>query len=272
MNSLDKHLLPIMQYAWEEIMKIYNSWDFDADQKADWSPVTIADKLCNEILSEAIIKVFNSPILSEEDIMPSFEERSQWIEYWMIDPIDGTKSFLYKNWEFCICLTYMKNHKPIYSVIYDPQKKIFYSAKKNKWSHMYLNWSRNPLKAWAIQTSPFRFLNSQPTWHEDVKKELLNTYPLIQEQRMFSALKFTHMAQDHADLFSQNRATHYRDTSAGELIAKEAWLETYSSYEWNITQWINYNTPTTLNNPFLVMKPGTISETLIETLLLNKNT
>gem|GEM_PF-6205922 len=30
------------------------------------------------------------------------------------------------------------------------------------------------------------------------------------------------MAQDHADLFSQNRATHYRDTSAGELIAKEA--------------------------------------------------
>ncbi len=270
MNSLDKQLLPVMKYAWEEIMKIYDSWDFDANQKDDWSPVTRADKLANAILSEAVIKVFDSPILSEEDIMPSFEERSKWTGgYWVFDPIDGTRGFLNKNWEFCICVSYMVNHRPVYAVIYDPQKQVFYSAEKWKWTKMHVDEKRSSLMTWDIQTAPLRFLNSRPEGHASIKKELSNIYPDIKETRMFSALKFTSIAKDEADFFMQNRATHYRDTSAWELIAQESWLNVFSTHNWDITNGINYNTPATLNNAFIVTKPWLISDALIENLLLD---
>jgi 3'(2'), 5'-bisphosphate nucleotidase len=42
----------------------------------------------------------NVAILSEESDTATFEQRSEWQEYWLVDPLDGTQDFLEQTGEF----------------------------------------------------------------------------------------------------------------------------------------------------------------------------
>ena len=80
--------------AGEEILKIYNdeSADFNVEIKADNSPLTIADKMSNEV----ICKELNSsclPILSEEIKNNPYNERKEWDSLWIVDPLDSFVHF-----------------------------------------------------------------------------------------------------------------------------------------------------------------------------------
>jgi 3'(2'), 5'-bisphosphate nucleotidase len=46
---------------------------------------------------------------SEESDTATFEQRSEWQEYWLVVPLDGTQDFLEQTGEFCICIAYIKN-------------------------------------------------------------------------------------------------------------------------------------------------------------------
>ena len=74
-----------------EIIKNYFRTDFNIESKLDLSPVTIADKKSEETMREIIMKEFpNHGIIGEE-----FGEYNKEAEYkWILDPIDGTKSFI----------------------------------------------------------------------------------------------------------------------------------------------------------------------------------
>ena len=75
-----------------EIMQIYNS-DFTVEHKSDNSPLTLADKNChNEIIKG--LESTKLPVLSEEGIHTSYEERKKWNYFWLVDPLDGTKEFV----------------------------------------------------------------------------------------------------------------------------------------------------------------------------------
>lgn len=65
--------------------------DFAVERKHDDSPVTVADKEIETFLRERIESAFpGQGILGEE-----FDEKPGNGERWVIDPIDGTKSFVY---------------------------------------------------------------------------------------------------------------------------------------------------------------------------------
>jgi len=63
----------------------------DADFKGDDSPVTLADKKGEELIRSRIEKVYPSHGMLGEEFGDSGEGASH---RWLIDPIDGTKSFL----------------------------------------------------------------------------------------------------------------------------------------------------------------------------------
>ena len=78
----------------QAILKIYET-DFDVDYKQDNSPLTIADKRCNEIIESDLMST-SIPILSEEGKHTDFNERKKWKYLWLVDPLDGTKEFVKK--------------------------------------------------------------------------------------------------------------------------------------------------------------------------------
>jgi len=99
----------------------------DVTVKADNTPLTIADETAHRLISAELEQLTPStPILSEESQEIPFEIRKDWDEYWLIDPLDGTRDFLDGNHDFCINIAYVKNNYPIFGLIYAPFSKVHY--------------------------------------------------------------------------------------------------------------------------------------------------
>jgi 3'(2'), 5'-bisphosphate nucleotidase len=110
--------------AGEAILEIYEQ-DFEVEFKADESPLTAADKASHEIIEEAL-NTTPYPVLSEESGSVSYEERSRWTTYWLVDPLDGTKEFIKKNGEFTVNIALIENGVPIAGVVYVPVEQTLY--------------------------------------------------------------------------------------------------------------------------------------------------
>ena len=87
------------------------------EQKNDKSPVTIADKNAEEIMRKEIEKEFPEHGIIGEEFGNSKEDA----EYkWVLDPIDGTKSFITGIATFGTLIALLKNDKPILGIINQP--------------------------------------------------------------------------------------------------------------------------------------------------------
>jgi histidinol phosphatase-like enzyme (inositol monophosphatase family) len=99
------------------IIKKYFRTEFSVDSKADLSPVTIADKLAEEKMRSIITNQFPlHGIIGEEFGNQNFEAEFVWV----LDPIDGTKSFISGALSFGTLIALLKNGKPIFGVINHP--------------------------------------------------------------------------------------------------------------------------------------------------------
>lgn len=100
-----------------KIIKGYFRNEITIETKADSSPVTIADKKAEETMRELIMKHYPAHgIIGEE-----FGKHNPDAEYqWVLDPIDGTKSFVCGALSFGTLIALMKNNEPILGVINQP--------------------------------------------------------------------------------------------------------------------------------------------------------
>lgn len=95
------------------------------DFKADESPVTLIDQLIEKELKKSIsVKYPNDGILGEE----SGIDEGSCDNLWVIDPIDGTRSFLSGNPLFGMLLAYVEAGEPVAGVISMPILNEVYSG------------------------------------------------------------------------------------------------------------------------------------------------
>ena len=98
--------------AGREIMKIYES-SFDVNYKDDGSPVTLADKAADKVILSRLKNIIpNIPIVSEENSSSHDLDVSN--QFFLIDPLDGTKEFLKKDGlgSFTVNIGLIKNGIP----------------------------------------------------------------------------------------------------------------------------------------------------------------
>ncbi|MCC6453792.1 MAG: histidinol-phosphatase [Caldilineaceae bacterium] len=99
------------------VIKPYFRSDLQVNLKADLSPVTIADMKAEEVMREAIMAAFpDHGILGEEFGNHQPDAAYQWV----LDPIDGTKSFITHSYLFGTLIALVKEGKPILGVINHP--------------------------------------------------------------------------------------------------------------------------------------------------------
>ena len=100
-----------------DIINSYFRSDFAVETKSDESPVTVADKQAEEIMREMIMKEYPAHgIIGEE-----FGDHNEDAEYqWVLDPIDGTKSFVSGTFLFGTLIGLMKDGQPIVGTIHHP--------------------------------------------------------------------------------------------------------------------------------------------------------
>jgi myo-inositol-1(or 4)-monophosphatase len=112
-----KNFTKVLTRASSEIIKTYFRTKVSVESKSDNSPVTIADKKAEEVMRELISKHFpDHGIVGEE-----FGEINKDAEYtWILDPIDGTKSFICGAYSFGTLIGLLHKGNPILGVYNHP--------------------------------------------------------------------------------------------------------------------------------------------------------
>lgn len=126
MNSLLKLAKKAAIEAGRAIMLEYDK-SFSVRLKGDRSPVTSADLAANDKIYE-ILSSSGIPICSEESVLEAASRQAAGT-FWLVDPLDGTKEFIDKNGDFCVCIALIEAGKAVLGVIFIPATaELFYAS------------------------------------------------------------------------------------------------------------------------------------------------
>lgn len=115
--------------ASESILSHYEQKQYQIYIKSDESEVTTADHDANAIILKQL-SATNIPVISEEEQIVDFEQRKNWSQVWIIDPLDGTKGFIQETGEFAVNIALIENQKPRLGVIAVPTiRKVYFGGK-----------------------------------------------------------------------------------------------------------------------------------------------
>lgn len=243
----------IAQMAGNEIMKVYVH-DFDVQTKSDNSPLTIADKLSNDVIVSGLSKLYpDIPFISEETKLTAYAERKQWSIFWLIDPLDGTKEFIKKNGEFTVNIALIENGTPVLGVVYVPATGVTYVGSKtngsikNDGSTHVLTGGEHYSKKQHVNVVGSRSHLSNETLQfvEQLKAEGKD----VNFVSSGSSLKLCLVAEGVADVYPRFGPTMEWDTAAAHAVALYAGRQVLNA---ETKQPLLYNKENLLNPWFIV--------------------
>jgi len=116
MNAFEALAQRLADAAGAEILKYWRQ-PIDVDDKADESPVTIADREAERVMRALIVQTFpDHGILGEE----FGNERLDARHVWVLDPVDGTRAFITGKPSFGTLIGLWEGDRPLLGVIDQP--------------------------------------------------------------------------------------------------------------------------------------------------------
>ncbi len=103
----------IARQAGEEIRRLYRR-PINVEEKADSSPVTAADLKSTEIILNGLQEYYPRDGIVSEEAKDIQGERT-----WYVDPLDGTKGFLYQTGQFAVHIGLCVGNAPVLGVVYN---------------------------------------------------------------------------------------------------------------------------------------------------------
>ena len=188
--------------------------------KSDNTPVTNGDIEVNKILIKKISEITpNIVIISEENAAHKNDKNLE--NFWLIDPIDGTRDYINDRDEFTLNAALIINKKPAIGIIAAPAKKrIFYSyGMSNSYELInsqeinLIDKKKNYTKLKAVSYS------------DELKSEIMKVhkkYNITSHQKMKSSLKFCVVAAGEFDLYAAEPRACEWDIAAGHAILEHA--------------------------------------------------
>lgn len=204
-----------------EILKIYHT-NFDVEIKSDDSPVTLADKTADLLISKVLKEHFPDYALLTEESLDDLKRREN--DYvFIVDPIDGTKDFIARNGEFTVNIGLAYKNKIVAGVIMIPcTNEIYYASYQNgayyllndKVERIHVNDKLNDL---TMLTSNFHTTDKERAIAEKNK----NLISVVTSKG--SSIKACHIAHGKAEVsFRLSSGTKEWDTAASQIIVQEA--------------------------------------------------
>ena len=246
-----KNILEISKLAGDEILKIYDDESqFNiVDFKADDSPLTLADKKSHEVIARNIEDLYpHIPLLSEEGRDIPYDIRKYWNEFWLVDPLDGTKEFIKRNGEFTVNIALIVDGYPVLGVIYAPVLDTYYYALKDEGSYKINGDQRSHLKVTDKKAGGLTAVRSRSHASPE-EEEVFKKYNVTEFTSVGSSLKFCMVAEVKADIYYRHGPTMEWDTGAGQAIVENAGFEMINIES---KERFTYNKPSLLNPGFLV--------------------
>lgn len=225
-----KTIVKIALDAGEIAKRFFFKRDYQIKIKEDYSKVSTADfEISKFIITNLKDLLPDIEIICEEN-HPKKPINQQFI---LIDPIDGTNSFINQNSQFAINIALINNQKSVFGLIYAPlfengkmafnanNKKVFLItdlADKTK--------SINDLDQYRIfknkkiKDNILKVVASKRSNNDQIKNYLLQHYqaPNYEIEKISSSVKFFRLIENKSDIFINTKKTMEWDIAAGHSI------------------------------------------------------
>jgi len=208
--------------AGEEIMRVYAE-PFDVVQKSDQTPVTEADLAAERVIVKMLGEAFPGiPVVSEETA-PDDGFKPPAARFWVVDPLDGTKEFIAKNGEFCVCIGLIEDGAPVLGVLHGPARDVTYAA-SGPGTAIRISNGGVPEKIAARAPAPDGVVVIHSRSHENSRRlaEYFQGRSILRRDVCGSALKFGVLAAGEADFYPRFGTTMEWDTAAGQAVLEAA--------------------------------------------------
>lgn len=129
-DELFAQAIEITREAGTTIMGFYKG-AYEVQEKSPSNPVTDADFAADQLLKKKLLDLLpESGWLSEETVDSPARLEKEFV--WVVDPLDGTKEFVYGIPEFTVSVALVQNGLPIFGAIFNPVTDEMFTAEKGK--------------------------------------------------------------------------------------------------------------------------------------------
>lgn len=207
--------------AGAEIMRVYESPDFEVKSKSDASPVTEADERADALIARGLAAAFPEiPAVTEEQAA-SHEIKAP--VFFLVDPLDGTKEFVQRRGDFTVNIALIENGVPTRGVVYAPAKgRLFFTDATGQSQE-----EAGPFGDAPGQLSPLTVGTPDPaalvvvaskSHRDQATDDYIAKYQVADFRSAGSSMKFCLVAAGEADLYPRLGRTMEWDTAAGQAV------------------------------------------------------
>lgn len=203
----------IMRYYPEEV---------DVIRKMDNSPVTQADIAANAYIVGALQRLTpDIPVVAEENTEAVNAACLGAENFWLVDPLDGTKGFIKKSGEFTVNIGLIRKGLPVAGVVYVPVTQELYYAGETGGAYKRQGGITAAIHVRDIAAEGAVVVASlsHRTPETDHFIATLKVKSLIAAA---SSLKFCLLAEGKADIYPRFGRTMEWDTAAGHAVLQAA--------------------------------------------------
>ena len=221
-DRLLEEILKIAAAAGRAAMEHYGV-DGPVEYKEDDSPLTLADKAAHFVIVNSL-QVLDPwlPVLSEESAEEEIADRKTWEDFWVVDPLDGSKEFIKQTGEFTVNIARVQGDEPVLGVVHAPVTGEFYYASREAGAFAIReDGSTEEILVKPADPAGLKIVASKDHAGPQVEA-LLERSEGAECVSMGSSLKFCLVAEGKADFYPRLVPTMEWDTAAAQCVLEAA--------------------------------------------------
>lgn len=197
---------------------------FETLRKKDASPVTEADHAAEALILEGLRGAApHIPVIAEEEIEAGHVHETG-REYWLVDPLDGTREFAALRDEFTVNIGLVRDGRPVLGVVGVPAYGELFGGLVGPKPRA---WKRNgagerPIRARTPPADGVHVLASRQYAADPRLDRFLQGRRVASVTNMGSALKIVRLAEGAGDLYPRFGRTMEWDTAAPQAVLEAA--------------------------------------------------
>jgi 3'(2'), 5'-bisphosphate nucleotidase len=221
LSALLASVRPLAEEAGRATLAFYGD-KAGAREKADGSPVTLADEAAEAIILPALRALTpDIPVVSEEEVSRGVGPFCVGARFWLVDPLDGTKEFLNGNREFTVNIALINNGYPVLGVVVAPALGETYKGMERE-AYLIDSTGERKILCRHPPTEGETVVCSRSHGDAKTTEAYLKSRKVAAFRVAGSSLKLCLIAQGEADLYPRLGTTMEWDIAAGHAVLAAA--------------------------------------------------
>ncbi len=206
--------------AAREILAVRDA-GFDVARKPDATPVTLADMRAEAVIVRGLRAATVIPVIAEEEVAAGRVTAAA-REYWLVDPLDGTREFAAGRGEFAVNIGLIRDGAPVLGAVAAPAAGEIYYGIVGVGAWKRVGDEVRPIAARPVPARGLTVMASRHYADDPALAGLLKSYEIGSLTNIGSALKFLRVAEGLADFYPRLGRTMEWDTAAPQAVVEAA--------------------------------------------------